>query len=66
MARAEVEEARSVTRWEEWTGKPIQIKAAGAEMEGRWAWEGNGLTVTMPVMVTERCEAAAVEKTMET
>lgn len=51
MERAEVEVARSVTRWEEWNGKPIQIEAAGAETERRWAREGNGLTVTMPVMV---------------
>lgn len=66
MARAGVEVARSVTRWEEWNGKPIQIEAAGAETERRWAREGNGLTVTMPVMVRERCEAAAAEEAMET
>lgn len=61
-----MEEARSVTRWEEWTGNQLKLRRQEQRRKEGGPGRGNGLTVTMPVMVTERCEAAAVEKTMGT
>lgn len=34
-----------------------QIKALGAEMEGRWPREENGLGMAMPALVRDKCSS---------